>query len=349
MRPRTLHHPLVWALGFLVMANVVASVMPTWRVEHASVSPVNLRGRRAYPEYVAALPGDAERDLTVLISNSQAAYDGVDATTLYPALLRPRLDGRFENWSADGIRIVEAELLTRQALARNAKTIVVALGVSNIDVPQQATLDVGNTDADLLVGDGHVWASLGDSVTTAKLERDAFAQRLLAFYVPLVRLRLAGQDWASEHIPSDLHAPLFGRTLQHPTRIVKIGGSRGSAGGRPQRGAERYVSDAQLAPRLATLERFATRLQREAARRGTQVIWCWVPVALDRLHPQLRAEGLAFYDRATPLLQANGFRVHDLTAAIPDDEFLDATHLTREGHMRMSELMGAALGEEARH
>lgn len=344
-------------LGFLVAGNLVAALAPTWKVPHASAAPVNLRDRRAYPEYVADHPATDDRKLITLISNSQAAHDGVNADALYPAYLRTRLDSsalpyRLENWSADGIRVVETELLTRKALERNTSVLLVVLGMANIDAHAQATLDYGNTDIDLLVGEPSLWRSLRGGLTFAKLERDQLASRIFELHLPLVRLRIAGQDWAAEKIPSTLHGALFGKRLEAPHRGAKaslIGGAASmNAAARRENKVLPTVSDESLRDRLSVLDELTTPLAREATEHGTRVIWCWVPVAVERLHPHLQAEGLRFNELAVPLLQSKGFVVHDLTRRIPDELFLDGTHLAPQGHRMMTDLVYEVLTDALR-
>ncbi len=195
------------------------------------------------PEYVAEHSLDDPRPLAVLISNSQGAYNGDDASVLYPALLQTRMhEVRLENWSTDGIRSDrKLELVIwRKALAsRGAKLIVIVLGATSIDPPQLATIDYGNTDIDLLLGEPSLWRTLCGGLTFAQIDRDQFAARLLRAHVPLVRARTAFRDKLAVMVPPECtaHPPLFGRHLDFLIRGPKSAVHRA----RPGQAARRHV------------------------------------------------------------------------------------------------------------
>lgn len=324
--------------ALLAAANFYVAGLDLWRTPHASESIVNPRDIRAMPEYVADRAVADPRPLTVLISNSQGAYDGIDAAAVYPALLRERLKAtRLENWSVDGLRSVELELLTRQALRRGAQTVVIVVGALSIDPQQVATIDYGHTDTDVLLAEPSLWRTLAGGVTFAHIDRDQFAARLLRANVPLVRARTAFRDMLAERLPQRLHEPLFGHRLTPLIAGPKVAASKARWGRDMSKEPTPHINDKKLRPALETLELLASSLARESS--GTRIIWCWQPVAYGRLDPRTRGEGARLYELAAPILTAHGFEVHDFSTAIADDYFFDVTHFLPRGHAAMADLM----------
>lgn len=168
-----------------------------------------------WPEY---LEGDGEEyeNLGVLISNSQgASYELDDDNLIYFKYLKDSLqsiipDLKMVNWSVPGIRTVDVELLTLQAINRGADFIIYVLGPGNFDAVEDINLDFSSTDVNLLAGKPGFWPLEKHTIYGQNTDLDDRFKRFISLHSALARSRETVYEYAKLDVPLDDHLFLFG-------------------------------------------------------------------------------------------------------------------------------------------
>ena len=287
---RRVRFPLTWCLLLLLVGEVVATVgspyARTPRAQDVSRIPTNARG---WPEYLN--PGESPAAWRVaVVGNSQATTrELADERQLFTALLNRRLaaDGLpvlVENWSVDGLRSDQIELLMVQARTRGIDLLVLVVSVANLDLERNFRFDRHVADVDLLAGQPRAWPWLEHTTALADLSSHQIGWRWLQLGSALARSRTVVLDLVGQHVPARYHRQLFGRfLLTAPTQaIVAAPASPFPSGASPRSPAPSERTSAMLQQfrrsRLPTVERLVATARRLLVSEGTGFAWVWGPV-----------------------------------------------------------------------
>lgn len=354
--------PLAWMVAVLLLAELVARLTaPAPLPDDSWRNPANLR---RWPEYTLAGPDDAE-PLVVLVGNSQAVgRELVPPQVGYPALLDRQLaairpGARLLNWSVQGLRASELELLSLAAVERGADLLVLAVGYKTFEHPHLVHLGYGSSDVDLLAGRPTLWRTLRDQTVTGRLTTwDQLLERGLQLGTALGRSRRPVLDALlgslepvqrralSGHAVPDLRPlgvdadgaplrPLDPSRREPLRRAARVAAARELAG----------LDAAALAPPLAVCQDVIAGLARRAAAADLALLWVWVPMDGAGLPPATRPLIEGFQRRADQTLREVAIPRLDLLDAVPSDEFLSVTHLDEAGHRRLARVLLPALGD----
>jgi hypothetical protein len=347
-----------WFLLMLAAGEAFAWwALPYRRVPKADATIRNPLETRAWPEYLDVDDAGDARPLVVLISASQGvAPEIADKNKIYAAALRDHLarEGfRFENWSTPGMRTTELELLFYEAIARRARHVLLLSAVPNFDPPEKVNLSFPFSDIVLLAGEPALWQLMRGALF---MRRSGVEDVLAAFallHSGLARSRFAITDAVAARIPLAAHRFVFGREVHMERRLDEATAPGFSllfaeAGVAEQERLARQAANAanprdrklgDVAARFETFSALLPRLQERAAEAGLGVTWVWLPVAYKTGSPETLAENDGFVARATPMIEASGFRCHDLVRAIDAERFLTAGHLDEAGQRELAGLL----------
>ena len=183
----------------------------------ASAVTRNPSALRGWPEYLQGqtLP-DVKR--VAIIGNSQSTTWELEQDEIYVAFLRKRfldagLSVAIENWSVDGLRSDQIELLMAQAIARSMDLVVISVSLSNINISREFRFDRHAADLDLLVANPEVWPWLDKTHSLAEISLEQKFWRRLQLLSALARSRTSIHDQFALWIPVKYHRDVFGRWL----------------------------------------------------------------------------------------------------------------------------------------
>jgi hypothetical protein len=322
----------------------------------------NAFGNRAWPEYLDA--ADDARPLVVLVSNSQGVGAEIgDQNATYAALLRAHLvsEGyRFENWSTRGLRTTELELLVLRAVSRHARHILFVVTANNFDPEERINLRYPFSDLTLLAGSPALWPAARHALFMRNTSVDELLLMFASLHSNLVRSRAAVIDLAAARFPLDAHKYLFGREVRREAMMDAMADPTISAylpsSSLPDASLERRRAALLENPaewkigrrdeRAETLRSLLPVIKEELWAARAHATWVWQPLTAGAASPKARASLGEFVERATPLIEANGMRCHDLIDAMGPELFATGGHLNAAGHERFAGLLIPIIDEE---
>lgn len=318
------------------------------RVPPSGSVPRNPYRYRGWPEYLAGLPAAAGQ--CVLISNCQGYGGEYNARMIYAAELQRRLNAMqfggqtnwcVHNWSVDGATSIDY-MFAAAWLSRRRPEITLALTsyADYLAVHAQADFGYARTDLPRLLNRPEVRRALPGSFR----RRHGRSEENLSFCAQdasaLLRCGDYAWSWIERRAPGILEAwyapnmTYLPWQLGKPARTclprlpVAHGGDEGGA-------SPPLDYDASS---TAMLTEYLDLLRRQQGR----VVVVSEPYQ-HRNHPSARK----FAGDLARLTAARGLECWDLSAAVPDGEFMTTAHLTRGGHVRLAELLARRLAEPA--
>ena len=352
IRPAFLITASRWLLLILVLLEPAAFYFLPYR-DHPAAGDVyrNPTDKRAWPEYLRERAGARDR-LVVLIGNSQAVGKEIlDPGDIYFGLLKKQLSlGGYpvalENWSSGGLRTVDVELLSIQAIKRRAAQIIFVLSYRNVDHPFQLRLDYPSSDINLLAGDPFFWPYLRDTTFYPNTSLHDLLRRFFILHSNLLRLRIPIYDMLAAHLPSTVHRYVFGYRIlpreqldptpraPHVERVVD----------------PRYLVEADEAEklpitgpdmllRLATFTRFLDSLELRFSGTGIKCSLAWMPLARSSMDDAGHARLQSFIEAANRAAGAKGMDTYDFTDLVPGSNFYTYSHMDAQGHRLLAEAL----------
>lgn len=345
------NNPFVWLLLILALLEALAYLLLPYTQQPIAADVLrNPTTWRGWPEYLRAPSLGVSGKKIAIIGNSQAVGREMrDPGDIYVAHLRrlareQALPLTIENWSLEGIRLAEIELLTMQAVKRQLDLLVIIVSPGNLDRGGSYNLDFGASDVDLIAGDPALWNMLLDSGLRRRISIHDVLKRGALLHSNVVRSRIAVHDVTASWLDPRWDSVVFG---QRKNRIahLRIGESRGRSASLPRQ--RRTMPAAQWRQYLEVHRRPAfdtlfASLQRRLRATGVDLLWVWMPLPGAIAGESALAGTRRFQQDICRTIEASGFACADLSSRLPDDHFLPLfqwTHLNHRGHRRFAAIL----------
>ena len=335
----------------LLLAELVVSKIVGWPNEQAE--PPYLRNEtpyRGWPEYVSNV--EKKRDI-VLLGNSQGVGTELpDVSSIYAAQVNDALARHdhsiaLHNWSVTGLLAHQLELLSLKALSHGPELIVLSVSLHNFNPTGKLTLSRDETDISLMTWDTTLLSrDLLSSSLIRNTSKDGLIRAWLNRVSATARSRTALFDWLASKVPWRLHRLIFGHSRPQPvltpiyerTEILEPAPIRHLQIKSPEAHWDKQFRGKQLPVAVDYYE----WLNRQAEKRGTRLLWIWMPFARrDDTSTILRSMG-RIHTEFCAQLKSDGNQCVDLSQALQPDKFISgdlSSHLTRPGHSEMAGLL----------
>ncbi len=349
-----LRSPWLWFVLLLLGAEAAA-----WAWIHRQ--PVELDGHRRnatplrnWPAYTACRR-DGDRPLVVLIGNSQAVGpEFSDSDDIYFAMLQDRLaaeglDVDLRNWSVNGLRTNQLELLSLKALRCGASSLIFVLSLPNITEMHDYRLVNHAADVDRLAGEPGLWPTLRGSLVAELASPNDFIMATLRRHVALLSAREQWLDRAASALDRRLFHAFTGHLRQPFSHLTLAERAERSGGGRMNLGFEigsrvhgdlwRRTIERQ---RMPVFERVYANLDRQLERHGARLAWVWSATRAEGRGLELVEVADEFQQRICQRLEDDGRPCHDFTHAMSPASFFDVglgSHFNREGQRHFADLL----------
>jgi len=345
--------PFPWFLLILVVFESAAWLLSPYRQQPIAAEVVrNATTWRGWPEYLRSpVP---KRSTVAIISNSQGVgREMSDPADIYPAQIRSMareqgLPFTVENWSLEGIRLAEVEMLTMQAVKRQVSLLVLVLSPGSLDASRRLSLDYGASDVDLTAGDPALWPLLMHSSLREYITVHDVLKRSIFFHSSFARSRIPVHDMAASWLDPPVHRTFFGQrkirfahldlaqSLERPARIPRQ---------RRYMPAERWRQLMEIQHR-PVFEALFGPLQERLRVAKVRLLWVWMPLP-QGYAGEAAVKGIQeFQADLCKSIDDAGFTCVDLSDAVPDDDFLTFyqwTHLSKQGHRLFAERLFSLL------
>lgn len=356
-RASILRSPWLWFALLLLGAEAVALA---W----VQRQPVELDGYRRnatplrnWPAYTACRR-DGDRPLAVLIGNSQAVGpEFADSNDIYVAMLQDRLaadglDVDLRNWSVNGLRTNQLELLSLKALRCGASSLIFVLSLPNITEMHDYRLVNHAADVDRLAGEPMLWPYLHGSLVAELASPNDFIMATMRRHVALLSAR--------EHLLDRTASTLDRRAFHALTGHLRRPNSRLTLAERAERAEQDGNGRINLGfefgspvhadlwrrqierERMPVFERVYANLDRRLERHDARLTWVWSATRAEGHELDLVEVADAFQRSICQRLTDDGRPCHDLTRAMPRESFFDVglgSHFNRDGQRRFADLV----------
>ena len=338
--------PFAWLAVYVCIITVAAGFMLPYDRVSAQHNQRNPYPWRAWPEYVSGPPSE---DLVVVIGNSQAVARELESPDqLYTAQLKKRLQPHglaLENWSLEGIRLAEIELLTLKAVQRRARLVTVVVAAPNIGRQSSVQLGSGASDIDLLAGEPGLWHQLRHTLVFANARLKEVTDRFFLRNLDMVRMRMVLRDWLATQVDRRSHSLLFGvrvnpenywRHHELPPPQATIPTIN------PTSSSPDFWEQQFMAVQYPSLQSWTDRLLKRLAGTETELLWVWMPTPHEDPRLLMDEGAQPFYQQFCELMRSRGLACENLSRLLPDNTFLPAynrTHLKPHGHQTLAEAL----------
>ena len=364
---RRLAAPLI-VFAFLVIGlEVFCFIVSPYRkqMDAAECNRNPMHKYYGWPEYLdgRTKPG---KKLVLLIGNSQAHGVGMaDPDDIYFAHLKKRFgreqpEVQMENWAVPGMRTADMELLTLQALRRDASHIFIVLFCRNFDVPKKVNLDFPRSDLRLLLGDPRTWRHARQTLFAKQMKSEDLIRAMVARNLNSVRVRgylYRKIGFRLPHVDETFFLGSAGprnrahRILTDDMRTRQDeagqGDENGSAEPEQQQEALPDIVLDRVDKRLETFDGFWRHFQQRLREHPNppKIVFVWQP-----LNPKASVtdseEVRRFLTQADKTLGKAGISCYDMRRDIQPAHFIDNSHFTKSGHLVFAEKFGEIIENE---
>jgi hypothetical protein len=352
---RLLRSPLVWFALFLVCAELTLLAFDSRHAFDHDDYLRNITPLRNWPEYTAC-DREPGRPLAVLIGASQSmSPEFPDSRDTWFSMVRDRLEASghavdLRNWSVTGIRSDQIELLSLKALQCGAKAIIYVLSLANIDEKSSFRFDSHAADVDLIAGEPGLWPLLPGSLVFDSARIDQIALRVLRRGTATLRTRDRLFDVVAAHLDrrrvyhllGHVRPPNSGASLRQRAAIVGDGfiDPGFMVGDVPiDKDYWRLQLESQ---RMPVFDAMYPNLDRRLQARGATLAWVFTAVNAQDRSLRLLEVSEEFHTRICERLHADGRACHDLSRAMPEQDFFPAgiaSHFNAPGQRSFAELI----------
>jgi hypothetical protein len=316
---------LRWSLIYIAAGMALSNLV--WSVWYASLpsSPRNHFFHFAWEEYMTHTeprrPGEM---LLVVVANSQGYGWEVDAESIYTRIAERLftergLPVRVVNWSIPGARYHDVMMALVEARRLHPSVLLVSLSPHTVADPGEVTHQRAGWST-------HLYHRLSDPTVRAALPEDVVAG--------MTDWRMDVERWVGRFWPMWRNRSLPAAMLAEYATLRPYF-ERGHAGiwfRFPEWRTRKAVPIVEQQGNPVVDDRRAEALLDVAVAAAPSVVWINMPFRRDR-----QAAAQAGWPALVPLCEVRGVVPLDWSAAIPDEGFVTAAHLNRDGHRQFAE------------